>query len=185
MSANSRTLVLAYGNPGRRDDGLGPAFAAALEAEHLPGVTIDSDYQLTVEHAAALAEQDAVVFVDAACAGPAPLALRPLPPTPADKLDVAPTFSTHSVSPAGVLALAAALFGARPAAYQLAIRGYEFNEFGEGLSGRAAANLAAALEFMLPALRECGLSAAAGCNAAPAAVLDGRNETTTRQGDLR
>ncbi len=183
MSRNLRTLILAYGNPGRRDDGLGPAFAAALEARDLPDVTIDVDYQLTVEHAATVAEHDAVVFVDAACDGPEPHALRPLP-IATGEASAAPTFSTHSVSPAGVMTLAAELFGARPAAYVLAIRGYEFNEFGEGLSEPAATNLAATLEFMLPVLREHNLPAAARRVTAPAGASDGATETT-RQGDLR
>ena len=44
-----QTLVIGYGNPGRRDDGLGPSFADILAAEGIPGVDVDSDYQLTVE----------------------------------------------------------------------------------------------------------------------------------------
>ena len=137
----SKILVLAYGNPGRRDDGLGPALAAALERLDLPGVTIDSDYQLTVEDAAAIAEHDVVVFADADCAGPEPFTFRRVVP------EAGVGFSSHSVSPQGVLGLAAGLLGAQPTGYVLGIRGYEFNEFGEGLSARAEANLAAALRF--------------------------------------
>ena len=43
-----RILVIGYGNPGRRDDGLGPALAARLEALALPGVTVESDFQLAI-----------------------------------------------------------------------------------------------------------------------------------------
>jgi hydrogenase maturation protease len=149
MSDNGRILVLAYGNPGRRDDGLGPALAAALEDLHLPGVTIDSDYQLTVEHAADVAEHDVVVFADAACTGPEPFSFARIAP------QAAVGFGTHSVSPAAVLALARDLFGRTPAAYVLGIRGYEFNAFGEGLSPRAQDNLAAARDLLPSILRTC------------------------------
>ena len=33
-------LLLGYGNPGRLDDGLGPALAAQVERLALPGVTV-------------------------------------------------------------------------------------------------------------------------------------------------
>ena len=141
-------LVLAFGNPGRRDDGLGPACAAALEEFPLPGVRIDVDYQLTVEDAAAAAAHDVVVFVDADCRGDAPFSWRQIGP------EASASFSSHSVSPQGVLGLARELFGAAPRAYLLGIRGYEFNEFGEGLSAAAQQNLAAALGFLVPILRD-------------------------------
>jgi hydrogenase maturation protease len=143
-----KILILAYGNPGRRDDGLGPALAAALEGLHLPGVTVDVDYQLTVEDAAAVAAHDVVVFVDADRRGPQPFSFRRIEP------QASLSFSSHSVSPQGVLGLAQDLFGAAPPGYLLGIRGYAFNEFGEGLSAQARTNLAAALELIKPLLRE-------------------------------
>jgi hydrogenase maturation protease len=162
---NPRILVLAYGNPGRRDDGLGPALAAALERLHLRGVTIDVDYQLTVEDAAAAAAHDAVVFVDAACRGTAPFSFRRI------GAETSVSFSSHSVSPQWVLGLAQELFGAAPPGYLLGIRGYEFNEFGEGLSALARSNLVAALEFVRPLLREGTLDGGAALvGATPAAA---------------
>ena len=138
-----KTLIIGFGNPGRLDDGLGPAFAAAAAELALPGCTIDSDYQLTVEDAASAAGCDRVIFVDAHTSCEAPFRVEKL--SPADrKVD----FSTHSISPQGVLALARDLFGARPEAYLIGIRGYEFNAFGEGLTDRANDNLAAALSFV-------------------------------------
>lgn len=147
MSLEPKILILAYGNPGRRDDGLGPALAAALEERSLPGVTIEADYQLTVEDAATAARHDVVVFVDADCRGQEPLSFCRI------EVGSAASFSSHSVSPQGVLALARDLFGTAPAGFVLGIRGYEFNEFGEGLSDPARANLAAALAFIEPVLR--------------------------------
>jgi hydrogenase maturation protease len=142
-----RVLVLGYGNPGRLDDGLGPALAAALENDNLPGVTVDSDYQLTVEDADIAARHEIVIFADAAVAGSEPFYFRRIQPL--DELG----FSSHSVEPAGVLALAGKLFNATPQGFALGIRGYRFNEFGEALSPQAQANLSAALEFLRRALR--------------------------------
>lgn len=149
MAERTRTLVIGYGNPGRRDDGLGAAFVERLEGAPLRDVTLDADYQLTVEDAAALAEHDVVVFVDAAVSGPAPFRFERLMPS-ADPM----SFSTHSVRAEDVLALAHELFQATPEAFGLGIRGYTFDEFGEGLSARAQDNLAAALEFFRPILEK-------------------------------
>ncbi len=142
----SKVLVIGYGNPGRRDDGLGPALAAALEELNLPGVTVDSDYQLSVEDAANVAEHDVVVFADADTNGPAPFSFQRIEPR------ASISFSTHSVTPEAVLGLAAELFNSPTPGYVLGIRGYEFNEFGERLSEQARANLAAALEFIKPVI---------------------------------
>jgi hydrogenase maturation protease len=146
--ADPRILVYGYGNPGRLDDGLGPALAAALAAEAIPGVTCDSNYQLSVEDAAAVAAHDVAIFVDADTAGPEPFWFDRIEP----RREL--SFSSHSCSPQAVLALAEDLLGGRAEAYLLGIRGYEFNEFGEGLSERAGANLGAAIEFLRLALEE-------------------------------
>jgi len=140
--------VIGYGNPGRLDDGLGPALAERLARRRIPGVTVDADYQLTVEDAAAVAAHGAVVFADASVDGAEPFFFRAVEPAGAG-----PSFSSHSVEPAEVLGMARALFGARTRGYALGIRGYAFDEFGERLSERAEANLAAALRFLAPRLR--------------------------------
>ena len=148
MSTAGGVLLLCYGNPGRMDDGLGPAFAEALEPMAPPGVTIDVDYQLSVEQAAAVAEHEHIVFVDAAARRREPFSFVAV--LPGSEM----SFSTHSVEPGDVLAMAARFFGARPQGYALAIRGYEFNEFGECLSARATDNLTAALRFLVPVLEQ-------------------------------
>lgn len=141
MSA-PRVLVIGYGNPARGDDGLGPALAERLEQLDLPGVTVDADYQLSIEHAALAAEHDVVVFADATTRGDAPFTLARLHP------DGGEAFTTHAVSPAQVLHLASACFGATPKGYVLAIRGRALDGFGEGLSGPARAGLEAALDHL-------------------------------------
>jgi hydrogenase maturation protease len=134
-------LVIGYGNPGRRDDGLGPAFAARLEALRLPGVTVESDYQLAIEHAHLAAQHDIVVFADAAAdiAGESPFYLRPIEPAPGVNC------SSHTVSPQAVLHLAAQCFDAHPSGWLLGIRPMDLESFTEGLTPEAEANLSAAL----------------------------------------
>ena len=155
--AARRILLIGYGNPGRLDDGLGPALAAAIERLDLPGVTVDAEYQLTVEDAATVAEHEVVIFADADVSGPEPFCLRRIAPK------AAVSFSTHSVEPAAVLG----------------IRGYAFNEFGEMLSERARANLAAAVEFLQRAFREGRFSAVGTQPGGGSGLADaGSNEDT-------
>lgn len=142
-----KVLLIGYGNPGRLDDGLGPCLAASIERLDLAGVTVDSDYQLTVEDAEAVARHDVVVFADASVAGSEPFSFRRL------RAGGAPGFSSHGVEPGEVLALAGALFGREPEAYVLGIRGYAFDGFGEGLSERARANLDEAAVFVADVIR--------------------------------
>ena len=144
----NRVLVIGYGNPGRLDDGLGPALVEALQGLKLPGVTTDADYQLTVEDAELTARHAFVIFADAAVRGPEPFALRAVRPA------TEASFSTHSVEPGAVLALSRELFGGNPHAYTLAIRGYAFDGFGEELTPGARRNLAAAVAFMREALKD-------------------------------
>jgi hydrogenase maturation protease len=144
----AETLILGWGNPGRGDDGLGPAFVQAMSESGLAGVVTDSDYQLQVEDAAEIARFDRVLFVDADCSGAEPFWLERLQ---AESASLA--FSTHSVSPAAVLALARDLFDAEPEAWILGIRGYEFDEFEERLSNGAQRNLDAAVSAVEVAMQ--------------------------------
>jgi hydrogenase maturation protease len=140
QTAVKRVLVIGYGNPGRLDDGLGPALAERLE--DVPGVTVDSGYQLAVEDAAAVAEHDVVVFADAAATGPEPFGFRRVEP----RANAA--FTTHVLAPEALLAIAEEHLGAKTRGYLLAIRGHEFDEFGERLSSRARRHLDAAVGFL-------------------------------------
>ncbi len=138
--AGPRVLVLGYGNPGRRDDGLGPAVVEELEGL-FPEVTVDAGYQLAIEDAVAVSEADRVVFVDAALSGPEPFRVRPLRPAGAI------SFTSHLLGPESVLAICEQTSGGAPQALLVAIRGYEF-ELAEGLSERARANKGSAVEFI-------------------------------------
>jgi len=139
-------LLIGYGNPGRHDDGLGPALAKRLEQAALAGVDIDIDYQLNIEHAYDLAAYDMVIFADATKSSGTddqpPFFFHPL--DPGNPI----SFSTHSVSPQAVMRLACDLFKAKTQAYVLGITGYEFEEVGEGLSQKALDNLDQAETFI-------------------------------------
>ena len=145
-------LVYGYGNPGRLDDGLGPALVRELAGRGVEA-TLETAYQLQVEDAALVAEHGVVVFADADAACAAPFELRPLSPR------ASTAFSTHSVAPDAVLGLAQEHFGGPVAGFVLGIRGYEFDDYGEKLSPGARANLAAAADYMCRALRDGSLQA--------------------------
>ena len=137
-----RILLIGYGNPGRGDDGLGPALAAKVEALGLPGVTVESDYQLMVDHAAQIAAHDLVIFADAMIGLAQPYQFAPIE-------QIQPLgLGSHQVTPEAALALAELLFGKAPAGWMLAIAGQAFGEVKEGLSPAAQTNLAEALTFL-------------------------------------
>lgn len=142
-----RVLVIGFGNPGRRDDGLGPAAAERMKERSLPGVSCEADYQLNIEDALAVSHHDVVVFVDAARGLRAPYAFTPVRPDP-----IIPAMS-HALGPGAVLAIAAELYGRTPEAWLLAVRGHRWT-IGEGLSAQAEKNLALALDFLESRLKE-------------------------------
>jgi hydrogenase maturation protease len=137
----TRVLVLGYGNPGRQDDGLGPAAATLIDEMGWSGVTAFDNYQLNIENALDVAEHDVVWFVDAAKTGPSPYAVRQL--APSSNLD----FTSHLVRPETILGMAGHYFGGTPDAYLLAIRGYAF-EFIEALTPQANDNLQCAAAML-------------------------------------
>lgn len=137
-----RILLIGYGNPGRGDDGLGPALATAIEGLSLAGVTVEIDYQLTVDHASLIAAHDAVVFADAMMGLADPFRLTEIGTAQPDAL------GSHQVTPEAAMELAKLLFGHRPPAWMLAIAGDQFGEVTEGLSPRAEDHLRQALTFL-------------------------------------
>ena len=138
-----RILVLGWGNPGRGDDALGPAFAAeagAIAAAFRHAVQTQTDFQLSPEHALDLVGCDAVLFVDASVAGTAPFSFAPVSAA-RDR-----TFTSHAMSPAAVLAAHADVVGLPPPAFVLAIRGRRF-ALGAPMTASARRHLDAALAF--------------------------------------
>jgi len=136
-------LVIGYGNPYRRDDGVALAVVNGLRAlqgrspleegtdglEDL-GQELDTLFlqQLTPELAEVLAQYEEVAFVDAHMQEyPELLREEALKPT------AHPTIVSHHLHPEALLALAKALWGRAPRARLLSIRGYNF-DFGTELS---------------------------------------------------
>ncbi|HEX9745365.1 MAG TPA: hydrogenase maturation protease [bacterium] len=136
-----KILVLGYGNPGREDDGLGPALLDRLEKIKLDNVTCQSDYQLNIEYAEYCSLHDVVIFVDASVNPEKPFIFRQVLPSQ----EVSHT--THSMSAESVVALCESIYGKRPRAFMLEIKGFSF-EIGEGLSGPAEKNLDEAFIFL-------------------------------------
>lgn len=142
-----RVLILAWGNPSRGDDAIGPRLIERLEElpDAWPGLEVEllTDFQLQIEHALDLVDRDLVVFADASASGPEPFEIGPVGPDP-----IAP-ISTHALSPGAVLGVYRRVVGVQaPACYVLGIRGYAF-ELGSDLSSAASANLDAALSHLL------------------------------------
>ncbi len=129
------TLLIAYGNPGRGDDGLGIAFANWAAGEQFEGLEILAGFQLTVEHALAVSKADQVVFVDAAIDLEEGCRISALEPSSDYAVD------SHNLHPATVLKLADLLFGTAPPSHLLMIGGTSFDVLHDSLSPHAERNL--------------------------------------------
>ncbi|MGB8227377.1 MAG: hydrogenase maturation protease [Sedimentisphaerales bacterium] len=138
----NKILLIGFGNPARADDGLGPALAEIIESKKFPDVTVEADYQLTIEDSAQVAQHDIVIFADASANCGEPFSFEPLMAREGG------SFSSHSVEPAEVMALAENLFSSKAKGFILAIRGYEFDQFGAALTEKAKANLQKAVVFV-------------------------------------
>jgi hydrogenase maturation protease len=134
--------VYGYGNPGRMDDGLGPALIKMLEEGGIDQVQTDCNYQLNIEDAENISGSSIVVFVDASLTAEEPFTFTKI--YPAQEI----TFTTHSISPESVLSLCHDIYNRAPEAYVLAIRGYSW-EFKEVLTPEAESNLEKAYSFLL------------------------------------
>jgi hydrogenase maturation protease len=144
-----RTLIIGYGNPSRRDDGVGLAVVNGLRQRlgqrsleegddgfnELGGSAVGTLFleQLIPELAETLAAYDRVWFVDAHL-GVYPDLVRRTPLAPG--LD--PAMVAHQIKPDTLLALAAQFYGHAPDAELISIRGFDF-DFGEELSEATAA----------------------------------------------
>ena len=139
----SRVLVLAWGNPSRGDDAIGPHLLKSLEDEAASRPewrknVFLTDFQLQPEHALDLDGADLVLFIDASVAAPAPWSFGRVRAA-RDR-----SFSTHAMSPAALLAVHESLGAAAPPAWLLAVHGECF-ELGAPLGVAAGANAEAAL----------------------------------------
>lgn len=143
-----RSLVIGYGNPSRRDDGVGwhvvnglrrrwgqPALPPLADGWEDLGGQRDTLFlqQLTPELAATVADYDLVVFVDASLRpGQEPVRVGPVVP----RYRLAAI--SHHLDPSTLLALSERLYGRAPRGLLVSIRGHDF-DFGEQLSPETAA----------------------------------------------
>jgi hydrogenase maturation protease len=133
-------LVLAWGNPSRGDDALGPLLAERLlehaETASLAGrVEVLTDFQLQVEHALDLVGRERVLFVDAALELQESFTVRPLQAARGGGI------GSHALAPEAVLQVFQDLHDHRPPpAILLAIRATAF-ELGAPPSVQALSDL--------------------------------------------
>jgi hydrogenase maturation protease len=126
-------LVIGIGNSLRRDDGIGPQVARALEGR--PSVSVVAVQGLVPELVLRLRVASRVLFVDSVV-GAAGVRLEPV----AAKAQG----SGHDLEPSGLLALALEAFGKAPEAWTLSVPGTDFG-YGEEPSDRGASFLPAAV----------------------------------------
>lgn len=138
-----RVLIVAYGNPLRSDDGVAWHAADVLEGKFSSEeVEILQLHQLTPEVAEEVRSRELVLFLDAACiddienACAGGVRVREL--LAADSREHNPGQFSHVYSPAKVLALAHALYQARPKAFVITVAGLDFGH-GQSLSPEVAA----------------------------------------------
>ena len=145
----THTLVIAYGNRLRGDDGVGPAAADIVAQWQLHGVKVRIVHQLTPELADEMKSVERVLFVDAALsAGECPFASRAVTPNKSRRP------LAHHETPASLLALLCELEGRAPQAWLLTISAYSFDH-GAPLSAEAEDNLQAALAWMRAWVARC------------------------------
>jgi len=152
-----KTLVLGYGNIDRQDDGVAWHFLRAL-AEHwdytlpeypeenpvlcTPTLEMHFYLQLMPEMAEWMADFSRIVFVDAHTGSvPEEIHLE----------EVKPVFQssplTHHLTPSACLSLTHALYGKKPRAVLLSLRGYTFG-FDRSLSSQTAELIPQALQAL-------------------------------------
>ena len=133
-------LVFAIGNESRGDDALAPLLLRQIQTECIAQVELIEDYQLQVEHVTDLLDRSAVLFIDADMSCAEPFHFSEI----AAAKDG--SYTSHAMTPFALLHTYRQVYGTdAPPAFLLRIRGYDF-ELGEPLSGKAAANLEAAME---------------------------------------
>jgi len=120
-------LIIAIGNPLRRDDGVAQAVAARFEDD--PRIGLRRVLQITPEIAAEIAGCDSVVFVDA------DLTVTRLTMAPVNESGLCPPL-THASTPPEIVALSRNLFGFVGTALLCRLPVEDLSS-GEGLSRRA------------------------------------------------
>jgi hydrogenase maturation protease len=141
---SKQLVVLAYGNPSRGDDALGPHLLHQMEilCQSKENIEFIEDFQLQVEHVLDLEKGDLLLFIDASVSGTPPFEFTQLQAKP----DI--TYTSHALHPAAVLyAYQQVYHQLPPPAFLLTVRGEAF-ELGEPLSKTATLHLATTFELV-------------------------------------
>ena len=123
--------IIGYGNPQRRDDGIGPFVVDRLKGvlKHKKEVGLLALHQLAADVVEELYEADRILFVDATVenleGGRAWSRIYP-------ETQLLP-YLTHHIHPSYLLGLIQDLYHRSPPAWLVSIQGHDFG-FGEGLS---------------------------------------------------
>jgi hydrogenase maturation protease len=153
----NNTLILGYGNPDREDDGVAWHILRALTQElGLPAPTSYEDefpvndrldfgfhLQLTPEMAEEIAAYERVCFVDAHM-GDIPQPVRMIPVE--SKFQHSPF--THHLTAQSLVSMCENIYGKRPDAALLSVRGYHF-EFARELSPETGALVPEAVALII------------------------------------
>jgi hydrogenase maturation protease len=145
LKQDIKILIYGYGNPGRKDDGLGCKFVDLFSVWskdlNFSNIDFDCNYQLNIEDAHTLSEKDLAIFVDASQEEIDSYILTEV----SESSDI--SFTSHEASPGYIYYLCNDLFGKSPKTYLLHIKGYDWS-FQEGLTDKAESNLMSSLNFM-------------------------------------
>ncbi len=158
MNKISRSLVIAYGNPDRQDDGVAWHVLKGI-ADRLKVERFDAEFpdavdptgkvrlifllQLVPELAEELAGFSRVCFIDAHTADISE-AIRAIPLEPQFKSSP----FTHHLTPEMLLEISRSVYKKSPSAYLVSIKGYLF-EFSDSLSERTEALVPEAVEIVM------------------------------------
>jgi hydrogenase maturation protease len=126
--------IIGYGNPQRRDDGIGPSIVNRLKGvlNHKKTVGLLAVHQLGADQVEELQDAARILFVDATInalkGGRVWSKVHP-------ETHILP-YLTHHIHPSYLLGLMQSLYHRSPPAWLVSIQGYDFG-FGEGLSPEA------------------------------------------------
>lgn len=135
-------VVFGYGNPSRGDDAIGPLLLGRIEDGNHANITCIEDFQLQIDHALDLNEQNLALFIDAGIDTPKPFAFYEIEPS--GEL----SHTSHALSPQTVLDVFVRINGKTPPpSFILCVKGESFG-LGEDISITGNENLEAAWTFL-------------------------------------
>ncbi len=150
-----KILVYGYGNPGRQDDGIGISVTEKLEdwakQNQIKNVKTDTNYQLNIEDAVNISDNEIVFFVDASKEEIENFTVTKVEPS--NKAN----FTMHAVSPGYVLNICKEMYGNIPETYLVHIKGYEWN-FLEEMTHEAQKNLEDSFEFLVKCISNININ---------------------------